>query len=329
MLAAVFDGQGGIRLEERADPVPPPGEALVRVLLAGLCSTDRELRRGYMGFRGVAGHEFVGEVLAAPARPELVGQRVVGEINAACGQCDLCAEGLPRHCRHRTVLGILGRDGAFATHLCLPVANLHPLPAELPTERALFAEPLAAAFAILEQVAVCGREAVVLGPGKLGRLIAEVLVLAGAEVTVLGRRAASLAGLAARGVRTAVLGSEEAPPPGTAEIVVEATGHPDGLAQALRLVRPRGTVVLKTTCAGAHTVELAPVVVDEVTVVGSRCGPFEPALQALAAGELTPERAIAARLPLERIEEAFALAFPPPAQARGPAGQKVVLEIGT
>jgi threonine dehydrogenase-like Zn-dependent dehydrogenase len=326
MRAAVLGGDGGVRLEERPVPEPPAGEALVRVRLAGLCSTDRELARGYMGFRGTPGHEFVGECVRADDRPELVGRRVVGEINAACGACALCRDGLGRHCPERTVLGILGRPGAFAEYLCLPVGNLHVVPETMGDERAVFAEPVAAAFEVLDQVEVAGRRVVVLGPGKLGGLVAQALAGAGAEVTVVGRRADSLARLARLGFVTGVLDGPDMPAERSADIVCDATGSHAGLPLALRLVRPRGTVVLKTTCAGEAKIDLAPIVIDEITVVGSRCGRFAPALEALGDGRLEPERAITGRFPLGEIREAFRVAFPE--VGRGVAGGKVVLELG-
>jgi alcohol dehydrogenase len=322
MIAAVLGRNEPPRIEERPAPVAPSGEALVRVLLAGVCATDLELAKGYMGFAGVAGHEFVGEVVSAPSAAGLEGARVVGEINAGCGACALCREGLERHCPSRTVLGIVGRPGAFAEYVTLPVRSLHRLPAGLPIDRALFTEPVAAAFEVVEQVPVDGRRVLVLGDGKLGSLVARVLDLRGAEVTVLGRHARKLAPLAADGFSTILDGRDPSPSKKSFPIVVEATGAPDGLERALELVRPRGTIVLKTTCAGARPMNLAPVVIDEVTVVGSRCGPFAPALDALARGALRPEDTIDARFPLREIGRALEA-------AAAPGVRKVVIEVGS
>jgi threonine dehydrogenase-like Zn-dependent dehydrogenase len=308
--AVVLDGQGGLEVASWPDPAPAPGEAIVRVLVAGICATDLELRRGYMQFRGVPGHEFVGVVERADTQPGLIGMRVVGEINAACGACDLCATGLERHCPARTVLGILGRPGAFAERLALPARNLRLIPDEMPTDRAVFVEPVAAAFEVLEQVDVRGRRCLVLGAGRLGALCARVLGIGGAaHVTVVSRGVEKLAPLARDGIETHAAADVEARR--SFDVVVEATGAPTGLEAALRWVRPRGTVVLKTTCAGAHTLNLAPVVVDEVTIVGSRCGPFEPAIRALVAARLRPEETVDARYPLARAAEAFEHALRP------------------
>lgn len=308
--------RGRLRLVERPAPRLPDGEARIRVLLAAICSTDLELRAGYMGFAGVPGHEFVGRVEEAPAAPRLVGCRVVGEINAGCGRCDDCRGGDPRHCPDRTVLGILGRDGAFADQLTLPVGNLHAVPESLPSERAVFVEPVAAAFAILEQVDVRGRRALVLGCGKLGALCARVLRLGGADVAVMTRRREAASLLERDGFKV-VSGETDA----RWDLVVEASGQPDAFPQALTLVRPRGTIVLKSTCAASRSLNLAPLVIDEITVVGSRCGRFPPAIEALGRGDLRPEETIAGRFPLERFQEAFDAAEAP----QDPARRKVLL----
>jgi len=274
--------------EDYAAPTPPPGEALVRVRLTGVCNTDLELVRGYMSFRGVPGHEFVGEVVQCNSAPEWIGQRVVGEINAACGQCETCRAGRPTHCPHRTTLGIAGRDGAFAEYLCLPIANLHRVPENIPDEAAVFVEPLAAACEITQAVHIRPTDhVVVLGDGKLGLLCAQVLQLTGCDLLVLGHHEESLEILRRRGIQT----TRRADIPMSAyDVVVEATGTPEGFATARQLVRPRGTIVLKSTYQGAVDANLTLVVVDEVTLVGSRCGPFEPALRLLAQNlvEVTP-----------------------------------------
>ncbi len=314
MRALRFDGER-LAVHDVPEPTPPPGEALVRVRLAGICNTDLELTHGYMGFVGTLGHEFVGEVVAlgpaSEAAPVAVGQRVVGEINAACGACPACRAGLGRHCPARTVLGILGRDGAFAEYLTLPAANLHPVPDAVPDEHAVFVEPLAAAFEILEQVAVRPTDqVVVLGDGKLGQLVARVLAGVAGTVTVVGHHPAKLALLAAAGITT-----RTEPPRDRADVVIDCTGRAAGFATALRLVRPRGTLVLKSTVAarpGDPPIDLAPLVIDEVTVVGSRCGPFPPALAALASGRIAVASLVSGEYPLAEGVAAFAHAAQPP-----------------
>ena len=296
-------------------PEPPAGEAVVDVRLAGICATDLEITRGYMGFAGTLGHEFVG-TLRRPVGGLPAGQRVVGEINAACGACEWCRAGRQHHCPHRTVLGILGREGAFAEQLVLPAGNLHPGPEGVSDEEAVCVEPLAAAVRILEQVPVGPLHRVILlGDGRLGLLVAQVLALTGCDLLVLGRHPEKLALLDARGIRTG--------PPDTevprADVVVDATGSPEGFARAMALVRPLGTLVLKTTCAGRSPVAMAPLVVDEVTVVGSRCGPFAPALRALAERVVDVLPLIEARFPLS--EGAAALAA-----ARRRGARKVLLD---
>ncbi|HXV79334.1 MAG TPA: alcohol dehydrogenase catalytic domain-containing protein [Candidatus Binatia bacterium] len=252
--------------------------ALIKVHLAGICSTDLQIFKGYMNFRGVPGHELVGSVVEGPQ--ELIHERVVGEINFACGRCDYCQRGLARHCPSRSVMGILRADGAFAEFVAVPVANLHAVPENVSDEEAVFTEPLAAAFEILEQVQVNpGDEVLVLGDGKLGILCAQVLRLTGARVTALGKHEEKLKLIKRSGVRTMLLSDWQ---PRPFDVVVEATGSPSGLQLAMSAVRPRGTLVLKTTIADDHDVSLAPVVINEISVVGSRCGPFAPALEALA-----------------------------------------------
>ena len=278
MLALHWDGQR-LRLK-RSYPTPQATEstALVRVRLAGICATDLQIFKGYMGFTGVPGHEFVGEVNEGPA--DLVGKRVVGEINFACGACAACLQGLGRHCSTRRVMGILNADGSFAEYLTMPLANLHVVPAIVSDEEAVFTEPLAAAWEILEQVHLQpAAEVIVLGDGKLGQLCAQVLHLTGARVTVVGKHQDKLALLRQLGVHTVRLADWR---PGKADLVVEATGSAAGLSLAIETVRPRGILILKSTVAEPHTLSLAPLVINEVTVVGSRCGRFPPALRALA-----------------------------------------------
>jgi threonine dehydrogenase-like Zn-dependent dehydrogenase len=308
---------GALRLRDDL-PVPEPaaGEARVRVLRAGICNTDLELVKGYYPFRGVPGHEFVGRVEAAPGCDDWIGKRVVGEINAVCGACAACRAGRERHCERRTVLGIVGRDGAFAEYLTLPVRNLHAVSEALADDVATFVEPLAAALEIQEQIAIHPADrVVVLGSGKLGQLIAQTLALVGCDLTVVGRSAAQLALLAERGIATL---ATEALPARRADVVVECTGQPQGLDLALRAVRPRGTIVLKSTYAGQPSLDLARVVVDEITLLGSRCCPFAPALALLERGAVDPRPLISARLPLEQGLRAFA-------QAAKPGALKVLL----
>lgn len=292
-------------------PPPPPGETLVRVRLAGICNTDLELVRGYMAFQGVLGHEFVGDVLQGPD-PAWIGRRVVGDINAACygAGCQACRAGRHTHCPNRTTLGIAGRDGAFADYLTLPQANLYAVPEALPDEMAIFTEPLAAACEILEQVKLLPTDRVaVLGDGKLGLLTAAVLRLTGCDLTLHGRHADKLAIAAGWGVRVRLAG--EPPPSQSVDVAVECTGSPAGFAEARRLLRPGGTLVLKSTYHGQLAVDMSSLVVDEIVLVGSRCGPFAPALRLLAAGLVDPRPLISAVFPLAEAGAAFARAAAP------------------
>jgi threonine dehydrogenase-like Zn-dependent dehydrogenase len=296
-------------------PVPEPsrGEARIRVRLAGICRTDIEILRGYVPFEGVLGHEFVGTVDSAPGSESLVGRRVVGEINAACGECEWCRRGPEgeRHCPSRTVLGIVGRDGCLADFCVLPARSLHIVPESVTDGAAVFAEPLAAAFRIIEQVELTeDTRACVLGDGKLGLLVAMVLKGRVGELMIAGRHEEKLAVAARAGIATVRSDSLE-PGRDTFDIVVDATGRPEGARQALSLVRPLGTLVMKSTVAGDTSLPLSEAVVNEVTVVGSRCGPFGPALRALADGEIDPEPLIAARYSLDEAEEALRRAAEP------------------
>jgi threonine dehydrogenase-like Zn-dependent dehydrogenase len=279
----------------------------VRVRLAGICATDLQIFQGYMDFQGVPGHEFVGEVCAGPS--SLIGTRVVGEINFACGHCPFCTRGLGRHCPARRVMGILHADGSFAEYVTVPVANLHPVPDSVTDEAAVFTEPLAAAFEILEQVHVQPTDKVlVLGDGKLGLLCAQVLHNTGAQVSVVGRHQRKLALLRQPGLHTELLRDWQPTP---ADVVVEATGSTTGLKLAMTAVRPRGTLVLKSTVAADHTLSLAPLVINEVTVVGSRCGPFPPALRALEQQHITVTPLIDQIYPLTAAQDAVAHAAHP------------------
>jgi threonine dehydrogenase-like Zn-dependent dehydrogenase len=315
----------GLWLEEKRlafrDDLPAPllvdGEAVVRVRLAGICGTDLELRRGYYPFTGVPGHEFVGIVEEAPSAPEWIGRRVVGEINAACGACATCLAGRRTHCPARTVLGIRGRAGAFAERLALPLLNLHEVPAAVPDEEAVFTEPLAAALQIQAQVPLrVDQRVLVLGAGRLGTLVARTLARTGAQVRVAARLAARRDQLRAAGVDAV---APEEVLAGSADVVVDCTGHPEGFARARAAVRARGTIVLKSTYAGEAPVNLSSVVVDEITVVGSRCGAFAPALELLAAHVLPVRDLVQARYPLARGPDAFA-------EAARPGALKVLLE---
>jgi alcohol dehydrogenase len=302
--ALSWDGTRLTLARDVPEPRLGPGEALARVRLAGICRTDLKITRGYLDFRGTPGHEWVGEVVTA-GDASLVGARVVGEINLACGACSTCASGLGRHCPTRRVLGIVGADGAFADFVCLPVANLLRVPDGISDRDAVFAEPIAAAFEILEQLpTVSGSRAIVLGDGKLGLLVAQVLAQAGAEVLLAGKHLSKLA-------RAARLGIPTGEPIKGADLVVDATGSPEGLAAALALVRPRGTVVLKTTAGTRHHLDLAPAVINEVTIIGSRCGRFAPALAALAAGRISVAPLVDAVYPLDDGVAAFARAAEP------------------
>jgi len=308
-----------IRLrDDLSRPEPAAGEARVRVLVAGICDTDLELVRGYYPFTGVPGHEFVGRVEAAVGAEEWVGRRVVGEINVSCGGCAACLAGRRTHCERRHVLGIRGRNGAFAECLTLPLANLHEVPAGIPDETAVFAEPLAAALEIQEQVAIGPRDrVVVIGDGKLGNLVAQTLALSGCALTVIGRHASKLALLAARGIAT---GLADDIPRAQADVVVECTGNPEGLDLARVVVRPRGTIVLKSTYRGPASVDISRIVVDEITLVGSRCGPFAPALALLAEGRVDVRPLVHARFPLDEAVAAFA-------EAARPGVMKVLVKV--
>ena len=310
------------KLSMREDvPLPelPPGEALIKLRLAGICSTDLELVRGYYPYCGVLGHEFVGEVVDAPGDPAWVGKRVVGEINAVCGECEPCRTGSPTHCANRTVLGIANRDGTFAEFLRLPLENLWEVPAGVPDEAAVFTEPLAAALEIQQQVQIKPTDRVlVVGAGRLGQLIAQTLALTGCDLVVAARRPRAVELLRRRQIRTI---DPAQTPERKLDIVVEATGSPEGFALARRAVKPRGTLVLKSTYAGDLQVNFSSIVVDEITLVGSRCGPFGPALRLLERGEVDPLPLIEKRFPLSRGLEAFAL-------AAQPGVLKVLLEPG-
>lgn len=308
MRALVFDGSPAFR-PRHPDPPPGAGDTLVRVRQAGICATDLEITKGYMGFRGVLGHEFVGEVVQSPDR-DLIGQRVAGEINVVCGRCDLCLSGLSSHCRNRSVLGILNHDGAFADYLRLPAMNLHAIPSSVDDDAATFVEPLAAAFQVVKQVNLDGRKWVtVLGDGRLGLLVAQVLRDADCQVRVIGRHPQKLALCEKWSIRARPL--DDIMPRHDQDVVVDCTGSAAGFEMALQMVRPRGTVVLKTTAAAGKPLNLAPLVIDEINVIGSRCGPFREAIRALAEKRIDVASLIHRRMKLEQGIEALDLAARP------------------
>src|SRR5580692_2883254 len=307
-MIAVCLNSGIVSVRRRPRPRRPEGFALIRMLCAGICNTDLELQRGYYNFRGTPGHEFVGEVVEADS-PDLIGERVVGEINLACGACEWCAQGLGRHCPRRTVLGIVKHPGAFRELLTLPEGNLHRVPRGIPTEHAVFVEPLAAACEILDQVRIpTGARVAVLGDGKLGLLVGQVLKAHGAEVHQYGRhkeklRIAAQAGIDARVARKL--------PKAEYGWVVDETGSSEGLRQAVQMTKPRGTVVMKSTVHGSVAIDSAPVIVNEITLVGSRCGRFEPALRLLRTKQVNVESLISEILPLKDAPLAFRRAAAP------------------
>ncbi|MEZ4516801.1 MAG: alcohol dehydrogenase catalytic domain-containing protein [Chloroflexota bacterium] len=320
-MQALFVDSGKLTLRRDVPiPEPAPGETLIRISLCGICSTDLEIVRGYAGFSGILGHEFVGVVERTGSTEDenWVGRRVVGTINIGCGECNECLANGPEHCPNRTVLGIINKDGIFADYAVLPVSNLLPVPQSIPDELAVFTEPLAAALRIREQIPVrpTARIAVV-GPGRLGLLVAQVLALSGSKVIVFGRRAESLSLPANLGLATDLI---ENAADNSFDLVVEATGNDAGFSHALRIVRPQGTLVLKSTFAGNANLNLTKLVVGEVTVVGSRCGPFAPALRLLEQAALAGDKAtsvvrirplINAEYPLNEALAAFEYAAQP------------------
>jgi threonine dehydrogenase-like Zn-dependent dehydrogenase len=309
--ALYLDGGELCYRSDHEEPRPGPDEALIRVSVAGICATDLELARGYKGgFQGVPGHEFVGVVERAPD-PAWQGRRVTASINVGCGRCARCLATGPEHCGDRAVIGILGRDGAFAEYVAAPLANLVAVPDALTDERAVFTEPLAAALRITEQLEAPPGRAAVIGPGRLGMLVGKVLSLAGTEVTMIGRSAASLA--LARAWGLAAASGQDAPRRGF-DVVVDAAGNPAGFRLALDLVRPLGTVVVKSTFAGACDVDMSTIVVNEIRVIGSRCGPFAPALLLLARGQVDVDGLMGAEYRLEQGVAAFAHAARPGAR---------------
>ncbi len=285
------------QLQLRTDipiPQPPTGEALIKVLCAGICNTDLELMRGYYPYTGVLGHEFVGVVEQGPTN--LINQRVVGEINAVCGKCRYCLSQQSTHCENRTVLGIVNRNGAFAEYLTLPIANLHLVPDHISTDAATFTEPIAAALEIQQQVKInSSHQVLVVGDGKLGQLVAQTLALTGCNLLVIGRHQEKLAHLEARGIKTSTSAQVTDK---TFDIAVECTGNTAGFAIARRALRPRGILVLKSTYANQLTLDISALVVDEITLIGSRCGPFSPALELLSQKTVDVDYLVQARYSL-------------------------------
>lgn len=323
-MAALHIARGGeLSLNTVPIPVAMGDQALIRTQRAGVCNTDLELRAGYFGFEGTPGHEFVGEVVAvgnAVAEPrQWIGRRVVGEINVACGRCDLCVRGIPSQCRDRVTVGIDRHDGAFAEYLALTTRNLYLVPDSVSDDAAAFVEPLAAAFQILEAVQISPRDRVVLiGAGKLGLLCAQVLRLTGAEVIGVVRRPEQAYLLEGWGIAAQPLETIERE---RAQVVVDCTGAPEGFAAALDLVEPRGAIVLKSTYVGTPTADLTRIAVNEIRVIGSRCGSFAAALRALAMGVIDVAPLIEARYPLAEGVEAFT-------HAARPGTLKIMLEMG-
>lgn len=314
MRALVYDGQGVRLAVDYSEPKLTPGEALIRPLRMGICATDLEICRGYMGFTGVLGHEFVGrvEAVGTKADKDWIGARVVGTINCVCSRCDMCRSGLREHCRNRTVLGIAGRDGCFADAFTLPVQNLLRVPDTIDDDQAVFTEPLAAAFQILRQLTIEGRPYItVLGDGRLGLLCAQVLTQLNATVRCVGKHPEKLALCEKWGVKHRLL--SEVGRRADQDIVVDCTGSPEGLVTAMQMVRPRGKIVLKTTVAPTKeaTVDLSPLVVHEIQLIGSRCGPFPEALAALAEGKVDVVSLISRRAKLADGVEALRTAAQP------------------
>lgn len=302
MKALVFDGR--LHLTDMPKPKPAAGEALIHVLLTGICKTDVEITKGYMDFKGIPGHEFIGVVESSPDE-SLTGKRVVGEINAGCGECAMCRNHLERHCPNRSVLGILGRNGAMAEYMTLPVSNLLPVPHTISDEQAVFVEPVAAALEILEQVHIePNHRVLVIGDGKLGILICMTLRLTGCDLTLVGKHPEKMA--LAEQLGASVIHSDDIlHDTARYDITVEASGSPSGWGLAVGKTMPRGAIVLKSTYAGDFPYNPAPLVIDEITVIGSRCGQFGAAVRLMSRGLIDPSSLISGTFPFEEAEEAF------------------------
>lgn len=315
MNAIRFDGT---KLDLLTDyPKPKSGESLVKVKLAGICGTDLEILQGYMSYKGIPGHEFVG-VVEDSENKDLIGKRVVGEINAGCKTCTSCINGLERHCPNRTVLGILNRDGAFAQYLSLPEKNLHVVPDSIKDEQAVFVEPLAAAFEIIEQIHIEPNwEIAIVGDGRLAQLVVRVLKISCPNITCFGRHEKKLELLKKLGIKTKIgIDSNDEK---KYDLVIEATGNDSGFSDTMKLIRPRGTVILKSTIASQNKLDLTPAVVNEVTVIGSRCGIFRPAINALESGSVSVEELVDSIYPLEKFQQAFE-------HAKKPGALKILLK---
>ena len=307
MKATIFDGKH-ITLDKNY-PDPEFNETLVRVSLAGICGTDLEILDGYMQYNGILGHEFVG-VIEKSNNSDLIGKRVVGEINAGCGKCESCANGMERHCPSRTVLGILKRNGAFAEFLSLPEKNLHIIPDSISDEQAVFVEPLAAAFEINEQVSLKPEwNVAVVGDGRLAQLIIQVIKLTCSNITCFGKHEKKLEGLVQSGIKIKV--GIESTDEQLFDLVIEATGSNSGFSDTMKLVKPRGTVILKSTIASRKNLDLTPTIINEITLIGSRCGLFKPAIDALASGTISVDSMIDSTYSLERFEDAIEYAKKP------------------
>ncbi len=308
-MRAICLDQNGVRFQpEHASPVPLSEEVLVDVIEAGICETDLQLAQGYMGFVGVLGHEFVGMARSGP----FAGARVVGEINCNCRKCPRCQSGLGNHCAHRTVVGIHQHDGAFADQVAIPHASLHLVPDSISDDQAVLIEPLAAALQIQQQIELSPKQSViVLGDGRLANLCAQVLSLQVKNIQVVGKHELKLSRLKRLGIKTIQL--QDLVCEKEFDLVVDCTGSVTGLPLALQLVRPRGTIVMKTTVAADHNVSLAPIVIDEINMVGSRCGPFGLAIESLKAGRFDLSNLVTHRFKLEEATDAFRTAVDPSA----------------
>lgn len=307
-MKALLWQQGRLKVQDVPEPQPVEGEALIKVLKAGICNTDLEIVKGYMDFEGILGHEFVGKVEQAPLS-RWFGKRVVGEINLACGLCDYCLCGLENHCPSRSVLGIHRRNGAFAEYLTLPLKNLHEIPQTINDQEAVFVEPLAAALEILEQVKISREDsAMILGDGKLGLLAAQVIKSHTDRVACAGKHQRKLNILKDQGIKTFLSGETREE---RFDLVVEATGKKEGLKQALALVKPRGCVVLKSTFCDDVSLDVSSIVVDEIELLGSRCGPFPKAISLLSNRELDVLEMVDVDFPLDQAAEAMVLAQDP------------------
>ena len=307
MKATFFDGKQMIF--DNNYPDPKFNETLVQVNLAGICGTDLEILNGYMKYSGILGHEFVGTVVTSN-NPNLIGKRVVGEINAGCTKCDFCIRGMERHCPSRTVLGILKRDGAFAEFLSLPEKNLHVIPDSISDEQAVFVEPLAAAFEINEQISLKPEwNVAVVGDGRLAQLIIQVIKLTCSNITCFGKHQNKLEGLIQSGIKIKI--GIESTDEQLFDLVVEATGSNSGFTDTMKLVKPRGTVVLKSTIASRENLDLTSTIINEITLIGSRCGLFKPAIDALATGIISVDSMVDCTFPLDKFQDAIVHAKKP------------------